>query len=95
MNNWDLVDDSASALVGRHLFGGDAGVIHRLAKSDLLWERRIAIVATHYFIKRHKFDLTLKLATQLLDDEEDLMHKAVGWMLREVGKRDVKTLQEF
>jgi 3-methyladenine DNA glycosylase AlkD len=95
VNNWDLVDDSAAHLVGRHLFDGDVATIRRLAKSEILWERRIAIVATHHFIRRGRFELTLELARELLEDEEDLMHKAVGWMLREVGKRDVKVLQGF
>jgi 3-methyladenine DNA glycosylase AlkD len=95
VNNWDLVDDSAALLVGKHLFDKKPATIHRLSKSPLLWERRIAIVATHHFIRQRKFDLTLQLAERLLDDEHDLMHKAAGWMLREVGKRDEKTLRRF
>jgi 3-methyladenine DNA glycosylase AlkD len=69
--------------------------LYELAKSKMLWERRIAIIATHYFIRNFKFDITLKIAAQLIADREDLIHKAVGWMLREVGKKDEKTLDKF
>lgn len=95
VNNWDLVDDSAPTLIGQHLFGGKTTVLEKLAKSKLWWERRISIVATQHFIRNKKFDTTLKLSKKLLKDDHDLMHKAVGWMLREVGKRDEKTLRNF
>ena len=95
INNWDLVDLSAQYLVGRHLEQRPRKVLHQLARSELLWERRIAIVATHHFIRRNDFADTLKIAKTLLQDEHDLMHKAVGWMLREVGKRDLAAEEEF
>ena len=95
INNWDLVDVSASQIVGAHLFGRDRKPLYRLAKSKRLWERRIAIIATFYFIRRNQFDDTLTIADLLLNDKEDLMHKAAGWMLREVGKRDLKVEEDF
>jgi 3-methyladenine DNA glycosylase AlkD len=88
INGWDLVDLSADKIVGAYLDGRDAAVLRDLARSESLWERRIAIIATLHFIRRGRFDLTLDIAEALLDDEHDLIHKAVGWMLREVGKRD-------
>jgi 3-methyladenine DNA glycosylase AlkD len=88
VNNWDLVDSSAPQLVGRHLDGRDLGLLDTLAGSDLLWERRIAIVATQHFIRRNEFAPTLHVAALLVNDPHDLIHKAVGWMLREVGQRD-------
>lgn len=95
VNNWDLVDASAPTLVGGYLLDKSRKPIHRLAKSDDLWERRIAIVATQHFIRNDDFADTLKIAETLLEDEEDLLHKATGWMLREVGKRDRTTLETF
>ncbi len=103
INNWDLVDLSAPNIVGEHLFNLSFGsaqdtnfpILIRLAKSENLWERRIAVLATFYFIKNNKFDESLELAEILLNDPHDLIHKAVGWMLREVGKRDLKTEIEF
>jgi 3-methyladenine DNA glycosylase AlkD len=95
INNWDLVDVTAAQIVGAHLFGRDRKPLYRLAKSKSLWERRIAIIATFYFIRRNQFDDTLAIADILLNDQEDLMHKAVGWMLREVGKRDLKIEEDF
>ncbi len=92
INNWDLVDVSARDIVGTH---GDRAILDKLAKSDSIWERRIAIVATQHFIRRNEFDDTLRLAKVLLRDPEDLIHKAVGWMLREVGDRDGKALRAF
>ncbi len=89
INNWDLVDSSAYYIVGAYLEDKDKGILYELARSDSLWERRIAIMATFYFIKNDQFRDTLKLSKQLLTDQEDLVHKAVGWMLREVGKRDL------
>lgn len=88
INNWDLVDSSAYKIIGPHLFDKDRDVLIELAKSSSLWERRIAIMTTLYFIKRKQFSDTLKIATFLIDDSEDLIHKAVGWMLREVGNMD-------
>ncbi len=95
INNWDLVDGSAADIVGAHLFERDRKPLYRLAISKSLWERRIAIIATLYFIRRNQFDDTLAIADILLNDQEDLMHKAVGWMLRETGKRDLKAEEKF
>lgn len=95
INNWDLVDVSAPHIVGAYLFDKSRAPLRRLARSALLWERRIAIVATFYFIRRNQFDDTLKIAGMLLGDKHDLMHKAVGWMLREVGKRDLAAEEGF
>jgi 3-methyladenine DNA glycosylase AlkD len=95
INNWDLVDVTAAQIVGAYLSKQDHKPLYRLAKSKSLWERRIAIIATFYFIRRNQFDDTLAIADILLNDQEDLMHKAVGWMLREVGKRDLKTEEDF
>jgi 3-methyladenine DNA glycosylase AlkD len=95
INNWDLVDASAGDIVGQHLEAGDITLLKRLARSESLWERRIAIVSTFHFIKRNEFRPTLKIATLLLADSQDLIHKATGWMLREVGKRDRNVLDRF
>jgi len=95
INNWDLVDISAGKIVGAYLFEHDREPIYLLAKSDDLWERRIGIVSTSYFITQNDFTDTLKIAEMLLKDKEDLIHKAVGWMLREVGKRDSEVEEEF
>jgi 3-methyladenine DNA glycosylase AlkD len=88
INNWDLVDSSAPAIVGGWLYDRGRAPLRRLAQSSSLWERRIAIIATAYFIRRGEFEDTLAIATLLLHDRHDLIHKAVGWMLREVGKKD-------
>ena len=95
INNWDLVDASAGDIVGGHLDVRNITLLERLARSDNLWERRIAIVSTFHFIKRNEFRPTLKIAALLLRDPQDLIHKAVGWMLREVGKRDRGALDDF
>ncbi len=96
INNWDLVDASAPGIVGRHLPpGGGRRTLARLAKSESLWERRIAMVATLEHIRRGNLENTFWLAERLLGDAEDLMHKATGWMLREAGKRDAAALREF
>jgi 3-methyladenine DNA glycosylase AlkD len=95
VNNWDLVDTSAPQIVGAHLATRRRGLLDRLARSENLWERRIAIIATQHFIRNGEFDDTIRIAKRLLDDEHDLIHKAVGWMLREVGKRDIRPLEAF
>ncbi|MGD9171542.1 MAG: DNA alkylation repair protein [Candidatus Thiodiazotropha sp.] len=95
INNWDLVDSSAYHIVGQHLEDRDRGILYRLARSESLWERRIAIIATLHFIKKQEYVDTLKISLELLDDSHDLIHKAVGWMLREVGNRDFSVEQVF
>ena len=95
VNNWDLVDGSAPHLLGVHLFRRGKQVLHRLARSPRLWDRRVAVLSTLHFIRQGSYEDTLKMAGMLLGDREDLMHKAVGWMLREVGKRDKKALETF
>jgi 3-methyladenine DNA glycosylase AlkD len=95
INNWDLVDASAEHIVGGYLFDRTDAPLRRLAKSKVLWERRIAVVATFHFIRRNRFDTTLTLCEILLADPHDLIHKATGWMLREVGKRDQDCLEGF
>jgi len=101
INNWDLVDQTADKIAGRFLFdfGKDysiyKGLLKKLAESDNLWERRIAIISTFYFIKNNQFQETLKIAEILMKDEHDLIQKAVGWMLREIGKRDLRILENF
>jgi 3-methyladenine DNA glycosylase AlkD len=95
VNNWDLVDASAPHLVGHFLHDRDRGLLPRLAASEVLWERRMAIIATLYFIKQGDFDDTLTIAGLLLRDPEDLIHKAVGWMLREVGKARPAVAEAF
>jgi 3-methyladenine DNA glycosylase AlkD len=95
INNWDLVDSSAEHIVGAYLAKRSKKPLYRLAESKSLWERRIAIIATIHFIKQDEFSETLALANMLLTDKEDLIHKAVGWMLREVGKRDLETEEDF
>jgi 3-methyladenine DNA glycosylase AlkD len=92
IDNWDLVDVAARDIVGAH---GDRAMLLELAKSESIWKRRIAIVATQFFIRRNEFDTTLRLAKFLLRDPEDLIHKAAGWMLREVGDRDKAMLEGF
>ena len=87
VNNWDLVDHSAAPILGAWLQDKDRALLYQLAASPLLWERRIAMVATHHFIRAGESKDALRLARLLLDDQEDLMHKAAGWTLREVGKR--------
>jgi 3-methyladenine DNA glycosylase AlkD len=95
INNWDLVDVTSPHVVGAYLADRDRRVLDRLARSRSLWERRIAIVSTHWFIRHGEFDDTLHIARLLLRDGHDLIHKAVGWMLREVGKRDASALHGF
>jgi 3-methyladenine DNA glycosylase AlkD len=95
INNWDLVDLSAGSIVGGHLDAAEISLLVKLAKSKDLWERRIAIVATFHFIKLGELAPTLRISEMLLGDKHDLIHKAVGWMLREVGKKDRKILDAF
>lgn len=95
VNNWDLVDSSAGQIVGAFLFDKSKKPLYDLVKSDNLWERRISIISTFYFIKSNQFSDTLKISEILLSDREDLIHKAVGWMLREVGKRDMSIEENF
>jgi 3-methyladenine DNA glycosylase AlkD len=95
INNWNLVDTSAPILVGAHLLHKDRGILLELCSSENLWARRIAIISTLYFIRNHDLEWTFKLALKLLNDKHDLIHKAVGWMLREAGKQDEKQLLAF
>lgn len=97
INNWDLVDLSAPQIVGAYLFHsqGAVDILCRLAQSQSLWERRIAIVACFYFIRQGAFEVALSVSEQLLGDSHDLIHKAVGWMLREIGKRDFTAEETF
>ena len=95
VNNWDLVDLSAHNIIGNYLLDKDRFIIHKLANSDNLWKKRISIIATFAFIRNHDFSDCLKISKILLNDKHDLIHKAVGWMLREVGKRDMKVEEDF
>lgn len=94
INNWDLVDTSCY-IIGDYLLNKDKKILYSFAKSNYLWTRRIAIVSTFVFIKNNKFKDTIKISKILLKDKHDLIHKAVGWMLREVGKRNQKLLEDF
>ncbi|GAI04712.1 unnamed protein product, partial [marine sediment metagenome] len=95
INNWDLVDASAGHIIGAYLLTRDKKPIYVLARSKNIWERRISIMSTSYFMKYNRFVDTLNIAEMLLGDEEDLIHKAVGWMLREIGKRDFELEERF
>jgi 3-methyladenine DNA glycosylase AlkD len=95
IDNWDLVDCSAEHIVGPHARAHDRRLLDRLARSPVVWERRIAVLATFGFIKRGDVRETLRIARLLLDDPHDLIHKAVGWMLREAGKRDPDAVRAF
>jgi 3-methyladenine DNA glycosylase AlkD len=95
INNWDLVDLSAHHIVGGFLFDKKKDILFRLAASPNIWDRRIAVISTFYFIKNNEFKPTIELAALLLEDTHDLIHKAVGWMLREMGKKNEKILQNF
>jgi 3-methyladenine DNA glycosylase AlkD len=95
INNWDLVDVTAEHVTGAHLWDRPRGVLLRWARSPNLWVRRIALLSTFHFIRKSDFAWTLRLAKLYLEDPQDLIHKATGWMLREVGKRDVGALRAF
>ncbi len=95
INNWDLVDLSAPHIVGGHLFTKNKSQLIEMAKSKLLWEKRIAILSTLFFTKNNRFQETIRISRILLTDNHDLIHKAVGWMLREVGNRDIQTEEKF
>ncbi|MCX6703044.1 MAG: DNA alkylation repair protein [Candidatus Wolfebacteria bacterium] len=95
INNWDLVDLSAPNIVGEYLLDKPRGILYKLAKSKNLWEKRIAVLATFAFIKEGQFTDSFKIAEILLDDSHDLIHKAVGWMLREVGKKFLADEEKF
>ncbi len=97
INNWDLVDCSCAKIIGNYIYYNidKINILYNLSKSDNLWERRISIISTHYFIRKNNFEHTLNISKILLTDKEDLINKAVGWMLREVGNRDKETLLNF
>ncbi|MFH1400309.1 MAG: DNA alkylation repair protein [Nanoarchaeota archaeon] len=95
INNWDIVDLTAPSIVGAFLLDRPRGLLFKMARSSNLWERRIAVVSTYTFIRNSQFDDTLKISEILLEDKHDLIHKACGWMLREVGKKDEKVLKGF
>ena len=95
INNWDLVDLSAPRIIGGYLLNKDRKILYQLARSENLWERRIAVLATFMFIRECDFTDILKIAKILLNDKHDLIHKSVGWMLREVGKKNLETEEKF
>lgn len=95
VNNWDLVDLSADKILGKYLLNKNRKIIYKLVKSEDLWEKRISILTTFAFIKNNEYKDTLKIAELLLNDKHDLIHKAVGWMLREVGKRNLTEEERF
>ena len=95
INNWDLVDISAPKIIGEHLLNKNKKLLYKFAHSKKLWERRIAILSTFTFIRAGKFETIFKISDILLDDDQDLIHKAVGWMLREIGKKDLKAEEKF
>jgi len=95
INNWDLVDLSAPKIIGEHLLKRNKKILLRFAGSENIWERRIAILSTYAFIRKNEFETTLQIADILLEDKHDLIHKAVGWMLREIGKKDLVKEEKF
>lgn len=97
INNWDLVDLSADKIIGKYILKNPKhkNILNKLSKSKNLWERRIAILSTYQLIKNNQFDEMLELAKKLLNDSHDLIHKAIGWMLREIGKKSLKAEELF
>ncbi len=95
INNWDLVDSSAHLIVGPQLENRDRGLLYELATADRIWDRRIAMMATYHYIRNDDYEDALQIATLLRDDQHDLIHKVVGWMLREIGKRDRDKEERF
>ena len=95
VNNWDLVDSSSYKILGEWLVDRERGILYQLAESDNIWERRISIISTFAFINRGDLTDALALAKILINDDHDLIHKASGWVLREVGKKDRAALEEF
>ncbi len=95
INNWDLVDTSAPQIVGAFLYERNRSILYKFARSNDLWRKRVAIIATLYFIRNDDFADTLKFSKTLMKDEHDLIHKAVGWMLREIGNKDPKVEHRF
>lgn len=95
INNWDLIDLSAPNIVGDYLLNENKAVLYKLAKPKSIWEKRISILSTFRFIKENDFKDALRISKILLNDDHDLIHKAVGWMLREIGKRDQKIEEKF
>lgn len=95
INNWDLVDLSAPQIVGQYLLDKNRDILYKLSESDLLWDNRIAIVSTLTFIRNNDLNDTYKLSLKMMNHKHDLMHKAIGWMLREAGKRDAERLYDF
>lgn len=95
INNWDLVDLSAPQIVGQYLLDKERDTLYNLTESELLWDNRIAIVSTLTFIRNNDLDDTYKLSLKMMNHKHDLMHKSIGWMLREAGKRDEKRLYDF
>ncbi len=95
INNWDLVDLSCHKIVGNYILNKNREILYQLANSSNLWEKRIAIISTFSFIRINEFNDSLKIAEILLSDEHDLIHKAVGWMLREIGKKNINVLEDF
>lgn len=95
INNWDLVDLSARDIVGRHLYDKDRSILYRLADSSHVWSQRVALISTFYFINKGDFVMSMALAERLLPHKHHLIHKAIGWVLREIGKRDLDCMEIF
>jgi 3-methyladenine DNA glycosylase AlkD len=95
INNWDLVDLSAPKIVGAYLLNRDKEILFKFARSSNLWEKRIAILSTYTFIRNQNFDITLQISEMLLNDKHDLIHKGVGWMLRELGNKNLRVEEDF
>lgn len=95
INNWDLVDLSAPKIVGNYLLDKNKSILYKLAKSENLWEKRISVISCFAFIKENQFKDSIEISKILLNDKHDLIHKAVGWMLREIGKKEIQVLEKF